>query len=268
MSLRKRSLSARARARGYRPRRYARTRYGRRSTYRVASRAAQRRVAANLRTGGYLGIETKYFDTSFEGAIVGSKDWGPGHLCTIPTYGVLNGLAVGSSQEQRDGRQITLRSVTVSGVVYIPVTAGTTAANCDPRLVHIALVLDKQANGAAMDPAQVYSNQRSDDGGTLRKSACAFPLRNMQYIQRYAVLAKKTMVLQPIVVHNGTGHDLLAAEAPFQFNVKLGSIIQDFIGDAAGVASCSNNTLNVIMNCEGSGGDTSITFNARVRFRG
>jgi hypothetical protein len=196
--------------RGYRRRpssRYSARPYKRRYSRRVPSASRKKlRAIANLRTGGQLGIERKYFDCKYNsssatvGTIVppnfpdtiklGALQCDAVTPSTATVY-YLNCPGVGSSAWQRDGRVIRNHSIEISGHVTLQYNALTPAALPN---VCIALILDTQCNGQS--PYNTVDNIYTDIGGGL-----SVPFRNMSQTTRYRVLAFKRIALNltPIV---------------------------------------------------------------------
>jgi hypothetical protein len=183
--------------RGYHRRssRYGARPYKRRYSGRIPSASRRKlRAVANLRTGGNVGQELKFYDSeqthnntvSLPNSVVAMD-------AALPTGGVagvyyINNPAVGSSSWQRDGRVIRNISIEVVGQVVFYMTSQLMSAVPRMPTVCVALVLDTQVNAAAAGPAgtgaAIY-----DAPNTL-----ALPLRNMSNTTRYRVLAFKRIV--------------------------------------------------------------------------
>lgn len=99
---------------------------------------------------------------------------------TTGTVNLLNGLATGANSYNRIGRAITMKSVLIRGRVY-QFQAGTTPAN---DFLRLALVYDKQTDGAAPTWANVFSSV--DNTGAVATDAFA-PV-NLDNSDRFIVL--------------------------------------------------------------------------------
>ena len=202
-------------------RRYSRARTYRRkwSGGRVPSASRKKlRAVANLRTGGLLGIEKKFFDTKFNtgSATVPPSPAPPklGHALkdsplpmdavngTAGGAGVtscyyLNCPAVGSASYQRDGRVIRNHTIEIQGRIDFAMANeqyGYLPTAC------IALVLDTQCNGVT--PASKGDNVYQDIGGGL-----TVPMRVMSDTTRYRVLAFKRVIARSVGLTKGVGGD-------------------------------------------------------------
>lgn len=89
---------------------------------------------------------------------------------------LLNGIARGDDIDARNGRQITMRSVEISGQVTNAVPAGTPV----PTIIRVLLVYDRQTNGAALTPAMVLEYVGS--------VAATHSPRNLAYRERFTTL--------------------------------------------------------------------------------
>lgn len=74
----------------------------------------------NARTGGLLGVETKYFDTSLVGSTVASPTDASGAELDPATILCLNGVPQGNTATTRDGQKIAMKSVQIEGRIWLP----------------------------------------------------------------------------------------------------------------------------------------------------
>lgn len=221
------------------------------------------RRAPNTRSGGYLGVEKKFYDTSLVTSSLTSTANMSGHEKDPTALNCLNGCAQGDGEQQRDGKQIRMDSIQVRGVVNLNGEDSMTSAKTLPNTV-ICLVLDTQTNGAQLNSEDVFTNPSNSTTGTT----CA--MRNLQYSKRFRVLAKKTIVFTGAgEAYDGTNVNLNGMRYPFNFYVKLNNMPVDFTGTAAGVANIMNNSLHIVA-FETTSDETAntITYNSRLRFYG
>jgi len=68
----------------------------------------------NARTGGLLGVETKYFDVSFSGTVSNSTDCSGAEIDPA-TILCLNGVPQGDTASSRDGFKIAMKSIQIEG---------------------------------------------------------------------------------------------------------------------------------------------------------
>ena len=132
-----------------------------------------------------------------------------------------------------------MKSIQISGIVNIAAQANQTAADA-ASLVFLALVLDKQTNGAQLNSEDVYHNQGAD--GVL--AAC--PLRDMNRSTRFQVLKTWRMQFdQPNMSFDATNVEQGGAAKYFECYVKLDQKVE-FTASAGTVADISDNSLHMI----------------------
>lgn len=92
--------------------------------------------------------EVKFFDTTL--------NYAPDISADVPTGGQLNLIPQGVTQNTRVGRQATLKSVQFRGTIVLKgIVDGTRTTSAD--VLYMILVLDKQANGNAADPTEIFT---------------------------------------------------------------------------------------------------------------
>lgn len=182
-------------ARAYKRRRLTRAGYGPGAI--VPYRRASSLVP--VRFGGWTGrglrIEKKYVDN----IVAASPTDG------VPTATLLNGIAQGDGPDQRNGRQITMKSIQLR-LMISPTDGGTAIAGN----VRIVLLLDRQPNSAAPTISDVFTGTNAmtltnldnrqrfqilgdmvyDVGGQINLTAApvaggGFPARNCVYYRKY-----------------------------------------------------------------------------------
>jgi len=218
----------------------------------------------NARTGGLLGVETKYFDTSLASSqinLVADCTSGEQDPATVLC---LNGVPQGDTASSRDGFKIAMKSIQIDGIVRLDAQANQTAADQVPY-VFIALVLDTQTNGAQLNSEDVFSNPAADS----QLAAC--PLRNMSYTERFKVLKiKKARAPQVPMTYDGTNIEQQGTQIPFSMFVKLGGLQTKFqSGTTTGyVGTIVDNSLHLIAYVNNSALIPVISYNARLRYIG
>lgn len=219
----------------------------------TARRAAQRELA-NTRTGGLLGIEEKFVDFANTGTFVAGI--AAGEIDPAANISSLSVMAQGDGESQRDGRKVTLKSIYIKGYVYNTLKTDQTDA-LPERTVCVALVHDKQTNGAQLEAEHVY-----DDGATYKTLAH----RNLQYSSRFNVLWKKIFVLRynNFFTDGANTATLRGGRQKFVIYKKL-NIPVTFSGTTADIANVQDNSLHLI----GWGTtDVDYEYEARLRFVG
>jgi len=218
------------------------------------------RSNANIRTGGFLGIELKYKDSSLvSSALVAPTDCAGGEYDPA-TLLALNSIAQGDGEQERDGKQVCVKSVFVSGVVDLPATPNLTAGALIPN-TYVALVLDKQTNGAQLNSEDVFTNP-----GASAVTASS-PLRDLQYTSRFQVLDHVLIEPQmPSLSYDGTNMERDGCRVPFKLSWQ-GDLITNYIATTAVVAAIQDHSLHIVAFTSAATGST-ISYNARVRFVG
>lgn len=229
----------------------------------MAPAMARRRRVANLRTGGFLGMERKFYDTTKIGSALTTSVDGSGGEHDPATVNCISAPAQGDGEQNRDGNRIVIYSADVTGVIQIDKQANQTATDNAP-MVTVALVLDKQTNGAQLNSEDVYTNPAND------AIVSATLLRNLQYSSRFQVL-KMTEVdfATPSMTFDGSNIEQCGQHRRFRLHWK-GMLPVQFKGGAtgAGISGVNDNSLHVIAYTSSPDAAPSISYLARIRFRG
>ncbi len=209
----------------------------------------------NRRTGGFMGIETKFLDSSYAktdivAAIAGSE-------ADPTTLLSLNATAQGDGESNRDGRRQMIKSVKVHGTVRLTAVEAATVA-LDARTVFVACVLDTQTNGSQFNAEDVFT-------GTTPER----PFRNMQYVDRFKVLFAKTYDLAHPSMSNEAAANTLAANGlavSFNINKKL-ALPVTYTGTTGVIANISDNSIHMLA-IASSASVCTLEYNARCTFVG
>lgn len=212
-------------------------------------------------------IESKYLDTYASAlAVPAPTDASGGEMqpeggCTD----CLSAPAVGDGQSSRDGKKVVLTKCFVSGFIDYTVQQDKTDPFVVPT-VFVALVQDKQTNGATITSENVYTNPNDI------ASVNAYPLRNLLYSKRYKVL--DTAVIHPKFCFAQTdGANTMSCDAngvPFTLNWKGIMEVNFNSGTTADVANVVDNSIHIIAYCTSTVNSLPVTlsYNCRVRFQG
>jgi len=225
-----------------------------------------RRRASNVRSGGYLGVESKFLDCAWNVVTMSaSTDGSGGELA--PSTGCTGALSVpgqGDGESQRDGRQYCITNVYLSGVVNT--TANANASDPIEGLgYYFALVLDTQANGATIVSENVFTNPSNNANAMLPQ-----PLRNLQYSKRFRILDRVYVPAGGLVsMTDGANTSSINVQDAPTFTLSWrGKILCDTSGTTADVAGATDNAIHLI----GFAGSTTYTptviAKSRVRFVG
>lgn len=209
------------------------------------------------RTGGFLGIETKFIDYTYAGAIPATLTGGeadPPGAGAQTTPGSISAIAQGDGESNRDGRKCTLTSLHIKGNVGI--NADATGISL-PNIIRVIVVWDTQTNGAQLNAEDVF----------LAASHKEFSFRNLQFSKRFRVLKDATFVINPTAAAgDGTSLDSAAHFRTFKWNFKL-DIPVIHSGTTAVIASITDNSLHVLAWAATTGLST-LNYESRVRFVG
>jgi hypothetical protein len=226
------------------------------------SAGLSQRSISNLRVGGFMGIELKYANYARSALALAAPTNAVGGTVDPATILCLNGVAQGDGEQQRDGKQIHMKSLYVTGSIDIPALINQTTAKNIPT-VYIALVVDKQTNGAQLTSELVFENPSG------ASTTAAGPLRNMQYTSRFEVLDSCIVELeQPQVSWDGTNLECAGSRSPFKLSWS-GDMLTQFTGTGNTIASIQDTSMHLIAFA---GPDLTaapvISYNARLRFIG
>lgn len=220
------------------------------------------RSRLNTRTGGFLGIEHKFYDTSLAAAaLTANTDTAGGEHNPSATI-TLNTVVQGDGQSQRDGRKIVMKKIMIRGIIDI---AGAIDQTVMPReaMIFIALVLDTQANGALIVSETVFENK----GATALLNASLF--NAMERSSRYKILKRLSFSMpSQQVAHDGTNIEISAKTRPWQMMVNLKDLNVLYSGTTETIVNIVDNSLNLIAWCTNTDTVPRISYNARLRFVG
>ncbi len=231
-----------------------------RSRKRVRKNPQSRRL--NARTAGFLGIELKFYDTFLvNAALTTTTDMSGGEHNPSGTI-ALNTVVQGEGENQRDGRKMIMKSISVNGLIGSAPQTNETAADPGATIL-VALVWDKQTNGALLNSENVYVNPSGANVGAV------LPYRNLQYISRFKVLASRQMQMPiPTLTWDGTNMEQGGVQHVFRFDLKLPDIPVTFSANTETIANIIDNSLHVIAFTTGAGTVPLLSYNARLRFVG
>lgn len=174
--------------------RYTRTgrRYGRR-----ARRYTEGQLS-NARIGGLMGIERKYVDYHCPSTVLTSTeaDGTLPALNSTPAIVPLNGIAQGDGATNRDGRQVTLKSLQIRGHFIRPATTSVDVFSVfeSAQVIRFVVILDKQNNANATAPP--WSTVFDTTEVTAINSQNWQAFRSLSNSKRFKVLVDKLYTLQ------------------------------------------------------------------------
>lgn len=206
----------------------------------------------NVRTGGALGIEMKYQDTTYALAAI-SATWAGGEAETN-TYGLIC-PDQGAGASQRDGNQIIIKSIMIRG--HFQRASNGDNADCgNPAVNTLIVVLDTQTNGAQLAAEHVMVDAGQE----------AHQFRNLLYRKRFRVLARITRSIMDVVAFTDGANTGSCAGNIKTFEIyRRVNIPVNFVSSTPAVADIADNSIHVI--CAGAASDL-LTYQSRVRYVG
>jgi len=229
-----------------------------------AKRSSARMRMRNRVTAGFLGIETKFYDTSrTSGSVTAPTDATGGEFDPSATS-MISTPAQGDGEQNRDGKKIVILNCYVKGNVNTTAAANQTTVP-PRRRVFVALVQDTQSNGAQMNSEDCFKNL----AGGSNSGNCV--LRNLLYAQRFKVIKTfEAELTPPTMSYDGTNMESSGSMVHFEWFYKFpGGLPVNFnAGTTASIANVVDNSLHVIGYVNSTTGSPSIIYNARIRFQG
>ncbi len=233
--------------------------------YRRAKRAPPSYNRRNTATMGFLGIEKKFYDTSLSNAAITAPADSTGGEHDPSATSMISTPVRGDSEEQRDGKQISILNCTVKGIINVPqveLAAGPAA----PSQVYVALVLDTQTNGAQLNSEDVFKNTAA-----LAK-LMAQPQKNLLFMKRFRILKSVCLDMTPDTLSHFAVDSFSYNGKQKKFNwfvdFKSGLKVNFNAGTTASVANVIDNSLHIISFASGVGPAPTLSYNARIRFVG
>lgn len=218
----------------------------------------------NFRTAGFLGIETKFYDTALASTALPAPTDASGGEFDPTTTSMITTPAVGDGEQNRDGKQIVCKYIELAckiGSLGLEATTGPA-----PGIqVFIALVLDKQTNAAQMNSEDCFKNL------TAAANGATLPLRNLLFGKRFRILKQVLFHLNIPSLAQNAANDFSwnGFEHCFRWFVPLNNLRINFnAGTTSSIANVVDNSVHVIAYTNTLTGNPFIMYNARLRFQG
>lgn len=216
---------------------------------------------ANVRTGGFTGMELKFLDSGKSTSISTGAPVAA-HIIDPTSGDSVGGLAnvgVGTGPSQRDGRKYVVKSLWIRGMVWLTTKTGAASA-LDARTVRLVVVHDRQTNGAAPTILEIFNTATP---GTLA-------MQNLEYSQRYKILVDKTMTLEWTAAANDAAATGTYSGQAKPFSIYKGKlnipVTSHGTGGTGAIADISDNSLHIL--AFASDADCNVNYVSRVRFVG
>lgn len=218
------------------------------------------RSGRNIRTAGFLGMEKKFYDTALVATAIASPTDSSGAEMDPSATSMISTPVQGTSEQNRDGKKIIIKSVQIDGRVNLPSLINQTAVPA-PFDVYVALVLDTQSNGAQMNSEDCFKNT------SAAAALAAKPQRNLLFANRFRVIAKKQFILKhPTATYDGTNIEIGGDTREFHWFKKMNLPVLFNAGTTASIANVIDNSLHLIAFASAS--NPTLAYNARIRFVG
>ncbi len=230
---------------------------------RMRRRRRRRRKSRNVRSGGLLDIELKFYDTTLVAQALATNTAGAGGEADPSATILLNTVIQGDGASNRDGKRIMMKSVFVQGIIRGVSQANQVTGDNSPH-VGIWLVLDTQTNGVTINSEDVFENKSGNaNGGTSL-------FRNLSNSKRYRILDKLKFGMDaPVLAYDGTNIEQSGVLQSFQLSAKLNMLCNFKVGGTTeDVANIIDNSLHIIAFATNTALALTITYNARLRFTG
>lgn len=216
--------------------------------------ARQRTRSLNARVGGFLGIEKKFVDYGYAETAM-STSW----ALAVPATTSLSTVAQGDGESNRDGRGYVIDSIQIKG--YIKTGPTENLANPEvANMVRIALVWDKQTNGALPTAANIMNDGTGESWTGYR---------NLEYVKRFQVLKEKTFKHNlSTLASNAATNDYSSGGriTPFKMSYTFKRPLNvNTSGTTADIANIVDNSLHLIAT---SGVASALAYTSRLRFKG
>lgn len=215
--------------------------------------------SANIRSGGVLGIEHKFYDTALVATNVAAPADCTGGELDPSSTSMISTPSQGDGPSNRDGKRIVIESVQIKGNLQydaqVNLTAGVSA-----RGYLIALVQDTQSNGVQLNSEDVFSNPAA------AAEEAPQALWNLLFGPRFKVLKlwKGTLHSGPMS-YDGTNMETAQNRKEIECFIKCQIPVNFNAGTTSSIANVIDNSLHMIGFCS----DTiQLGYNARIRFVG
>lgn len=233
-------------------------------SYHKTSSMRNARAIANLnkRTGGFMGLELKFFDTLAVSRNVASATNLTGGEVTPSIPFCLNAMIPGDGESERLGRHIVMRSIKVKGRIQDPVAEGLGLPPATPHC-NVYLILDKQTNGAVFNSEDVFTNI-----GNVNATINSIFL-NMENTDRFQVLDSAHMKLDPMVMVDDTSvpQEFSRAQATASFSLSYrwpkGKKVL-FKGTGGTIVNIQDYSLHIV--AFSTSGNLNIDYGSRLRY--
>lgn len=162
-------------------------------------------VRANARFGGLIGLEVKYIDYHWNQIMVQTPTSLPSFVEIFNSGGTnnvghLSPVPQGTSESERIGRNIFIRSINLKMWVVVPHNSREEQAVADvltlgSAYITVWIVMDRQANKTSPTAGEIWTNPAvgAGDHGTVANE----PFLNMEWRERFKIMKKFNFRVNP-----------------------------------------------------------------------
>jgi len=231
--------------------------------------AARQAAIQSSRNWDPLGVELKYLDTCSTAVSINSPtDCSGGEVPpTAGSTGCLSAPAQGDGPQNRDGSKMIMKRIYMTGVIRV----GNEEAQATPEttpIVFLALVKDKQTNGAQLNSEDVFTNQ------SAQSIQAATVQRNMSFTNRFEVLKSMQLRIPATSASNDAAgtFGVHGIDVPFKLKKNFGPegcrVQFNVTGATADVANVIDHSVHLIAFTSSTLMTPTISYNCRMRFVG
>lgn len=240
-----------------------------RSIYRRWGSSKKYMANANTRTAGFLGVEHKFYDVTFSGAITATSTACAGAEFNPSVTSLISTPPTGDGPSARDGFKMVIESVYIKGIVRRGAIEDA-ASVAGLEQLYLCLVLDTQTNGANMNSEDCFVNP----SGNL--NTVVMPLKNLLMHNRFKIIDSQYFDMTPMELVSITSTDVERYHAnpilktfAFYKKWKKGLHVRFNAGTTADVANVIDNSLHIIaLSNSATGSVLTLTYHSRIRFQG
>jgi len=194
-----------------------------------------------------MGIERKFRDGTRGVQTIDVLEAGGGFSPNnAGAFRPMNGIAQGDGASERDGRQVTIKSIQLDGNFSMPAASSASIGNITDiaPIVRLVVVLDRQNNASSTPPA--WSTVFDTAPAAAQDDLNYMCYRNLSNNKRFKILVDKRYVLpSPSITLDTTQYHRAAVTKAFHIYRKV-PIITEYIGTDFTGASISTNAIWVL----------------------
>lgn len=197
-------------------------------------------------------VEIKYYDTSLVSSVLTAPTDASGGEHDPSATSMISTPVRGDGDQDRDGKQILCQYLEFNAVIKVSSVA---SGPLESILVYLAIVLDTQTNKTQINSEDVYKNI---SGSAVM---AANPLRNLIFGSRFEILQSE--------IYNLTTESINGTAQAIKWFIPLNNLEINFNEVAtATIANVIDNSLHVIAYTDNTTPQSTLSYNARLRFVG